>query len=129
MAGRRLICSLSVIVLIACVLGVYYVYFKRPPPEELMRMNERRKTLASPESGSKDSTEHDKKNDNTDQGMMLWKGFVRENNFVSVGKVWDRGCGKSTWLYPYKGRSFILGGGGMCYIGDPPYRQAQNMFI
>ncbi|XP_067651465.1 putative phosphatidylglycerol/phosphatidylinositol transfer protein 2 [Haliotis asinina] len=96
MAGRRCICYFSAILFVTCIMGIYYTYFKRPPLEELMRMNSKR-TFSNRAPSIRNETvfnvnEDDLIDGEVDTSAARWESFVRRNNFVSVGEVWDRGC-------------------------------------
>ncbi|XP_046585106.1 uncharacterized protein LOC124292099 isoform X2 [Haliotis rubra] len=96
MVGRRCICYFSAILFVTCIVGIYYTYFKRPPLEELMRMNSKR-TFSNRAPSNRNETvlnmnEDDLTDGEVDSSAGRWGSFVRRNNFVSVGEVWDRGC-------------------------------------
>ncbi|XP_046375467.1 uncharacterized protein LOC124148426 [Haliotis rufescens] len=96
MVGRRFVCYFSAILFVTCFLGIYYTYFKRPPLDELMRMNSKRTFSTRARSDTNDTVanmdEDGLTDGKVDASAEHWGSFVRRNSFISVGEVWDRGC-------------------------------------
>ncbi|KAK6171189.1 hypothetical protein SNE40_019432 [Patella caerulea] len=109
--GKRGCCSICAFIFISMIFAVYLTYFRHPPADELIRMNNHRFSMdsshnvKSDSSNARQSPELDTEKDTNvdlpevvDKERAKWENFLREKNYVSIGEVFDSCDAKSRKL-------------------------------
>jgi len=82
----------------SAIFSVYMVFFNHGPPEEIMAANRKKFDDGRMKRGDVDgkntgSSSKDMENDLFVESLKIWNDFVKTNNYVSIGDIYDS-CGK-----------------------------------
>jgi len=91
---NRIGAGICILILLAC--GVYFVYFRHPPPDDILAANKSKRTadskgglfdrIADPKTGEIDYDTDDP----VKQSILDWAWFIEDMNLVSVGDIFDK---------------------------------------
>ena len=91
-------CVAVFVVLTTCM---YFTYFHHAPAEDILAANKRshqQRSLSRRSDGSEDEyydDDYDYDGDEAAQSRKEWDRFIDDNDFVSIGEIFDK-CGKCT---------------------------------